>query len=83
MARRPSGLIKACPTKCIGGYPHSQRSLNEEQLARIPEDILGWVKGYLRYCTYCDAVWEGRGSYKKLHGFLKGEKFTPGSGFLG
>jgi hypothetical protein len=68
--RKNPGLVKACPTKCSGGYQNRQRSLGEYEESQIPADVLEEAKNGLHYCTYCDAVWEDRGSYKKLYGFL-------------
>jgi hypothetical protein len=84
MARRePPGLIKLCPTKCNGGYAYNQRKPYEGELANIPTDNLWMVKGSLKYCTYCQAVYEDRGSYKRLLGFLEGDKFEERKGIVG
>ena len=75
MARRKPYEAKLCPTKCQGGYSYNQRKPYEEELANIPEDSLWLVKGSLKYCAYCHAVYEDRGSRKRLLGFLEGDKF--------
>ena len=83
MARRKPYEAKLCPTKCHGGYSYNQRKPNEEELANIPEDSLWLVKGSLKYCTYCHAVWEDREGNKKLHGFLENDRFYRHKMILG
>lgn len=73
---KPLGLIKVCPARdCHNGYANRQRSLTEYERAQVPADVLAMAKSDLQYCTDCNAVWENRGGYRKLYGFLKNDKF--------